>query len=342
MKPTSNAQVAASRACLSARVLMLALAVVGCTDQLDAGRTRPHGLLPVDERNPIILTDDGAFDNWAGEYAMLLANGGGAELAAIVVSASPAWPSITDNVDGFHELLLAAHQSGLRNIPETTTTSLNNPPLKMPDSGKIMDTVPNRSDGAYLIKNLSSERALPYRPLVVATGGALTDIADAYLLDPTVVDRVVVISSLGALDATGAAMSKPNGEMDPWADLIVATCFRYIQVSAFYDQLADVPDSRKSDLPMNPFGVWMKAKIPRILDIQVASDQVAVLAASLPGFVEQVQQVSAPTTLAANSSSGPHLTVDSSGSAQLVNDTAGALASARLWQLLKAASTFSK
>ncbi|HEX2669591.1 MAG TPA: hypothetical protein VHM25_01905, partial [Polyangiaceae bacterium] len=267
-----------------------------------------------------------------------MANAGELQLAAIVVSASPAWPNIKDNVDGYHDLLDAARKSGLRNFPESTINSFNSP-LKMPDSGKVGDTSPNGSAGAYRIKDLSLELALPYRPVVVATGGALTDVADAYLLDPTIVERVVVISSLGSLDSTGAAMGMPNGEMDPWADLIVATKFRYIQVSAFYDQLADVPDSRLSDLPKNPFGEWMRAKQPGIFDIAVASDQVALLAAALPGFVEQVQPVSASVPLAANSSSGPHLTANPSGTALLVNDTAGALASARLWPLLK---TFSK
>jgi hypothetical protein len=67
-----------------------------------------------------------------------------------------------------------------------------------------------------------------------------------------------------------------------------------------------------------------------------------VLAAWLPGFVEQVQKVSAPTLWAGDSAAGPHLTLDPAGNILLVNDTAGALASARLWQLLKADSTFSK
>ena len=127
-------------------------------------------------------------------------------------------------------------------------------------------------------------------------------------------------------------MAMPNGEMDPWADSIVARHFRYIQVSAFYDERADVPDSRLSELPLNAFGDWMRMKQPKILEIQVASDQVALLAASLPGFVVSVQKVSASLP------SG----IDPSGPIQLVDDTAGALAAARLWQLLLAPATFSK
>jgi hypothetical protein len=316
-----------------------ALVSFACSEQLDAGATRPHGVLPVDERNPVIVTNDGAFDNWGGEYAILLANGGGAELAAIVVSASPPWKDLTANVDGFRALVRAARDSGLKDVP-TPTPSINSP-LVVPPSRKVEDTVPNESEGAWLIVNLSAKLALPFRPVVIATGGALTDIADAYLIDPTVVDRVVVISSLGSLDSTGAAMAMPNGEMDPWADLIVATRFRYVQVSAHYDQLADLPDSKLPDLPLNPFGDWMRAKQPKLFEIPEASDQVAVLAAGLPGFVAAVQKASA--ALPWNSdSAGPHLTQDSVGSVVLVNDTAGALASARLWELLLSPGTFSK
>jgi len=326
------------RTCLHALALLLAL--VGCNEQLDAGSNRLHGLLPVDERSPVIITNDGAYDNWGGEYAVLLANGGGAPLAGIIVSASPAWPDIDTNIIGWRRLVKAARQSGLHGIPNPTTSI--NARLVMPTSGKVEDTQPNGSEGAWQIVNLSAQLALPYRPVVVATGGSLTDVADAYLLDPSVVDRVVVVSSLGALTAPGAAMGVPNGEMDTWADLIVATRFRYVQVSAFYDELADVPDSRLSELPANALGDWMRAKQPKILQMAVASDQVSLLAASLPGFATAVQSVSVGPTPTSSSNAGPELTLAASGSDLLVTGSAGALASARLWELLLTPSTFSK
>ena len=36
-------------------------------------------------------------------------------------------------------------------------------------------------------------------------------------------------------------MGVPNGDINPWADYIVASRFRYVQVSSWYDQLTDVP-----------------------------------------------------------------------------------------------------
>ena len=151
-----------------------------------------------------------------------------------------------------------------------------------------------------------------------------------------------MVSSLGALTAHGAAMGVPNGEMDPWADLIVASHFRYVQVSAFYDELADVPDSRLSELPANALGDWMRAKQPSIFKLAVASDQVSLLAASLPGFATVVQSVSVGANPTTGSNAGPDLTLANSGADLLVTGSSGALASARLWELLLAPTTFSK
>ena len=70
-------------------------------------------------------------------------------------------------------------------------------PLVRPADGKIESTTPNMSAGAKLILEMSARLSLPWRPLVVVTGSRLTDVADAYLMDPTVADRVVVVSALG-------------------------------------------------------------------------------------------------------------------------------------------------
>ena len=198
----------------------LALLAMSCTETRNLGSSAPHGRLPVDERNPIVLANDGADDNWQGEYAVLLANSGGPKLAGIIVNTSPPWPDLDANIAGWRGLVAAARASGFaRTSPIRPRAS--GPPLVRPASGKIDDTAPNRSEGARLIVDTSARLSLPYRPLVVVTGGRLTDVADAYLIDPTVTERVVVVSSLGTTTASGGAMAAPNGEMDPWADAIV-------------------------------------------------------------------------------------------------------------------------
>ncbi len=316
-------------------LIALAAALVGgaCTSTLDAGHDNPYGLLPVDQRNALIVMNDGAYDNWFGEYAVLLANGGGSPLVGIIVDKNSAWSDIQTNVNGYRDLLEAARNSGLR-IPPDPTTSLG-APLVMPASGAIEDTQPNRSEGARLIIDVSKKYALPYRPVVIATGGALTDVADAYLVDPTVAERVVVVSSLGSVTDTGAVMSSPNGDGDPWADVIVTSRFQYVQVSAWYDQLKDVQTSDLSRLPNNPLGAWIAAKQPNLWQWSPASDQVAVLAAGLPAFATAVERVSPTFSVDAGAGNGPDLTVASgTGGGWLVTGCNGAAATAAFWRVL--------
>jgi hypothetical protein len=327
------------RASRAATLIALASLAPGCSEELDAGSTRPSGPLPVDARNPLLITNDGPRDNWQGEYAMLLANSGGPSLAGIVVSASPPWPDLRQNIAGFRELVSAARESGMRNIPDPVSSV--SAPLERPASGEIEHTRANRSEGALFILKQAARLALPYRPLVIATGGRLTDIADAYLIDPTIVEKVVVVSSLGSISDGRGLMGRPNGEMDPWAGVIVASRFRYVQVSAYYDQLTDVPDSRVSELPPNAFGRWIAGKRASILELPEAGDQGAVLAAGLEGFAISVERVTPALPAGPDLETGPELAPDLGGAAWLVTKSAHTLATARFWGVLLDRSTFS-
>ena len=320
--------------------LALALVVLSCSETRDLGSTVPHGRLPVDERNPIVLVNDGADDNWQGEYAMLLANAGGSKLAGIVVGASPPWPDIEVNIGGWRGLVSAARASGMGAIPDPVASI--GAPLVRPASGQIGDTAPNRSEGARLIVDTSTRLSLPYRPLVVVTGGRLTDVADAYLVDPTVTERVVVVSSLGTKTDSGGAMGAPNGEMDPWADAIVTARFRFVQVSAFYDQLGDVPAARVSELPANPLGDWIASKQPKIWSISEAADQVALLAVGIPSFAAAVERVSPAAPVGTGANAGPDLFMDADGPAWLVTESASATATERFWQVLLDPTTYGR
>ena len=331
-----NARASGSR---SAGVrLAFAVLALGCSESRNLGSSVPHGLLPVDERNPILLANDGVTDNWQGEYAILLASGGGPKLAGIIVNTSGPWPDLDTNIAGWRGLVAAATASGLRNIPDPISST--GPPLIRPASGQIQDTTLTRSEGAKAILDASSSLSLPYRPLVVVTGGRLTDVADAYLMDPTVTERVVVVSSMGSTTDTGAAMGPPNGEMDPWADAIVTARFRFVQVSAFYDQTTDVPTSRLAELPANPFGDWIAAKQPSIFNLDQAADQVGVAAVGISSFVTSVQKVSAAGLIGAGATGGPDLVADAAGPLLLVTQSDGAEATGRFWQLLTDPNTY--
>jgi hypothetical protein len=295
-------------------------------------------MLPVDERNPVIVTNDLATDNWTGEYAMLLANSGGSVLAGIIVSPSAYWPNLATNVDGWNQMVTAARASGLRNIPDPTPSAGD--PLVRPADGTIGSTIPNNSDGGKLIVDLSARLSLPWRPLVVVTGSRLTEVADAYLIDPTVVDRVVVVSALGGPASGGSTMGWPNGELDSWADWIVGQKFRYVQVNGFYGQLADVTTADVPNLPANPFGTWMAGKVSSVLQIPMSSDQIGVLAVGVPTFVTSVTHAVVDPSAVFDATTGPPLMAQTDGPVWVVPTCDGAMARDRLWKMLSDPHTF--
>lgn len=311
--------------------------VAACGGTLDAGSDRDPPLLPAGQQNPVILCNDGAFDNWQGEYAALLASSGGPPLVGLVVSTGSEWTDLDAITSDWQRFALAARASGLSETPDPVRSA--SVALRRPDDGDVASTVPNGSEGARFIVETSSVFAEPGRPVAVVTGGRLTDIADAYLIDPTIVDRVIVVSSLGSgfSGPQGVArMGGPNGELDSWASTIVVQKFRYVQVSARYEQLTDVPDERLDELPNNPFGDWMRAKQPEIFGITVAADQVGVLALGVPGFIREVVRVSQSGW----AGDQPTLAADANGRAWLVTASDGAVATARFWRLLLDSATF--
>ena len=290
----------------------------------------------------MVIANDSATDNWTGEYAMLLANSGGPPLVGIIVNPSPYWPDLAASVDGWKQMLAAARESGLRNIPDAVTGSAGDP-LVRPADGDIEHTTPNKSNGAKLLLDLSARFSLPWRPLVVVTGSRLTDVADAYLMDRSVADRLVVVSSLGtAAAAGGGVMGWPNGEIDPWAGWIVGQRFRYIQVNGYYEQLSDVTAAKTADLPANPFGAWMAAKVSTLFQIAMSSDQIGVLAVGAPTFATAVGRAVVDTSVPFDPMTGPPLLAQPDGSAWVVPTCDGALAADRLWKMLLDPGTFGR
>ncbi|HVY37101.1 MAG TPA: hypothetical protein VHM31_04180 [Polyangia bacterium] len=334
MPPSASAQ--ALRACRA--ILSLVVLAGACTETLDAGHDRPHGPLPIDERNAVIVYQDDWSGDWLGEYAVLMANTGGPPLVGIVVNASKTWGSLSINTSGWKDLVNAARASGLKNIPDVTSSS--GAPLTRPADGDILKTTPNNSAGAQLFINTSLRLSAPGRPVVIACGTSLTDVADAYLVDPTVVDRVVVVAAGGSYKAPTAFMGPPNGDADPWADWIVAQRFRYVQVNGYYDQTSDVTTAQLPSLPQNALGTRITNKLPNIITFPTASDQIALLAWALPMFATAVQPSAPDVSGGFDSTQGPPLVPAVNGNVWVVTQVAGPLAGARLWQMLLNPTTF--
>src|SRR3954447_11580596 len=118
-------------------------------------------------------------------------------------------------------------------------------------------------------------------------------------------------------------MSGPNGEMDPWADWIVAQKFRYIRVSGYYVQTGDVTSADISRLPQNPLGARIASLQPHVIADPGASDQVALLSLALPAFVVAAQRVSPDIAAGFDATQGPALVPDPSGDDWLVTEIDG-------------------
>jgi hypothetical protein len=168
----------------------------------------------------------------------------------------------------------------------------------------------------------------------------LTDVANAYFVDRSVTKRVVVVSPLGTVTPSGGGMGSPNGDTDPWADTIVAERFRYVQISAFYDQLTDVPASSIAQLPANPLGARIAAKQPNLWQWPPASDQVGVAAVGIPTFATAVARVAPAGPVGPGATAGPDLATDPNGPGWLVTGCDGTAATKRFWELLLDPSTY--
>jgi hypothetical protein len=319
-------------------IVPLALFTLACeSETLDAGGDVPAGLLPVDESNPVILSNDGS-GNWYGLYAVLFSNAGGPALAGIAVNSSSYATSLTDNLAAWQELVDAARESGLEGIPDPVGSVST--PLVRPADGDIDSTTRNDSEGARLIVDVSARLATTERPVVVVAGGRLTEVADAYLIDHDVSERVVVIAALGSGSAAGGVMGAPNGELDPWADWIVTERFRYIQVSAFYDATIDLPASELASLPQNPLGDYVALQQPNIAEAPTRNDQVSILAVGQPDFVVAVERMERDGSQAFDATSGPELVPSASGNAWLVTEIEPSVAGSRLRKMMADPKTF--
>lgn len=312
---------------------------VGCgSAELDAGFDRPDDPLPVDAHNPLIISNDGARDNWQGELAAALASSGQLQLLGIVVNASAIYPSLSDNLSAWNALVNAARASGMGDIPDPLAS--DSAPLTRPSSGAIDDTTPTTSAGAAFIIDASAHFSQPLLPVVVATGGRLTDLADAYLLDHSVTARVTVVASAG--QTTGASISTgwPNGDLDPWATEIVVSKFRYVQVNAYYEQKDDVSSARIAELPQNAFSSWMNSKLNDILALQEAPDQISVAASAFASFPLSVLRASSADATDTPAGTPPTLVAGQSGNFWAITRGDTASSTARFWDALLDPQTF--
>jgi hypothetical protein len=118
-------------------------------------------------------------------------------------------------------LVAAARANGSMDVPDPIRGPIGQ--LRKPLSGKIEDTNSIGAEGSWLIVKEARAASIE-NPLVVVVGGPLTTEADAYLLDPSIADKVIVAWLGGRRRIWGSTTAGTS-----WAAYIVLQKLRLVQ-----------------------------------------------------------------------------------------------------------------
>jgi len=205
----------------------------------------------IDGTNPVIYDNDIWHDTPEGFFIWLKANRKEVNLVGNVSTRNmfkPPSPEQThdDTYRVWMEAYNYATQAGLKNILKPVKGSGDW--LRKPASGNIDDTPFRDSEGVTLIIN-EARKASAAKPLVIFVGGSITSVADAYLKDKTIADKVIVFQ----VDGTGQSQ---HNATDTWAQEVVVKRMKYINWSGdLYSWY--IPSINQnvsvSGLPNNPF-----------------------------------------------------------------------------------------
>jgi hypothetical protein len=204
---------------------------------------------------PIIYDNDWLRDTVDDEYLFAQVHLGKARLVGLILT-KDSWDNgkqykVSDGQKDFEENLAILKQSLFKNLPSTTIGADHE--LLVPRSGRIEDTKPVASAGTNLIV-AEARKASPEKPLVVIVGGPLITVASAYLTDPAIADRMIVLMT----DISGY-----NGS-DAWANFVVANRCKLLNFGAsplWWPQppsLSVIPPDRFNDLFDSPVTREMK------------------------------------------------------------------------------------
>ena len=205
---------------------------------------------PYDAQCPVFYDNDDHRDVYTDEFLLALHSAGHIDLRGMSTTYSFDASEYAEFVDGRARIVDVARESGMRSLPDPIPGPDDG--FSMPESERIDDTEPLDEQASHAIVR-EAATATTDQQLVVITGGPLTTVADAYLIDPSITETVVVASLLGTTQDT----SGWNGELDPWATYIVTTQFRYVQFPTYHwPPTVRKPELRRR-LPESPLKEWM-------------------------------------------------------------------------------------
>lgn len=182
---------------------------------------KPLSELPIHESKYVIFDNDDHRDVYTDEYLLALSHLGNINLIALVTTYSPNKNDYNLFVNGRNDIVKKAEKSEMQHLPKVFAGTHDR--LVKPVSNKIEDTRPLDIEASrFVVKQ--AKYANSEHPLVFVTGGQLTVIANAYLIDPTIVDKVIVSGVFGVRELDY------NGGLDSWAWKIVLSKFRVLAI----------------------------------------------------------------------------------------------------------------
>lgn len=200
-------------------VFLIALTVLSYLSRTSAAQTLSELSLP--QVKYVIYDNDDHRDVYTEEYLMALSHLGEIELLGMITTYTPNQREYDLFVQGRQEMVELAKASGMKRLP--TALAGTSQRLSPPPSNQIKDTRPlDLAASRWLIEQ--SQKASPEEPMVFASGGQLTVIANSYLLDPTLPDRVIVCGVFGV------QQQDYNAGLDGWAWRIVLSKFRVLAI----------------------------------------------------------------------------------------------------------------
>lgn len=249
--------------------------------------------LPFHTVTTVIYDNDDHRDVYTDEYLIALSHLGEIDLKGIITTYAANDREYRLFVKGRQDIVNKAAESGLTNLPHAMAGT--NQRLARPASNRIEDTVPLDLPASRFILE-QAQMATSANPIIFVTGGQLTTIADAYLLQPSIADKIIVSGIFGV------RQKDYNAGLDGWAWTIVLSRFRVFAVpigppgqrGTVYMKPPHVPKERiKSELPQTvPFFRWMfeKQHPSNPLPDEHDYDGQAAIPLACPDYITQVKR----------------------------------------------------
>lgn len=243
----------------------------------------------LDESNPVIYDNDMVLDSPEDEFLWLKAHNGKVKLVGNIITRDMigcVFPvgqtcnlTLQQTMEAWNSTWDVAQAAGLKNVPKPIAGA--GEILLRPASGRIEDTRFKSSPGADLIIS-EAHKASVAKPLVILVGGNVSTVANAYLKDPSIAPKVLVLQIHGYHNAPNKTVS--YNTTDPWATYVVMKKFKYVNWAgdsrSWYwtpRKNVNLTQAMVNTLPNNPLANGVKTWYQRFFARESLADAPMVL-----------------------------------------------------------------